>query len=145
VGRALLDLALAKATLPFGRALFLGVLCNVLVCLAVWLSLGARSAADKVLAVLFPVSAFVAAGFEHSVANMYLIPIGLLVKDGAPPELWAQMGVQPHAYAGLTWVSFVASLAPVTIGNLIGGAGMVGAVYWFIFLRPREPAPCGRS
>lgn len=76
VAEVALKLALAKATLPFTQALFLGILCNVLVCLAVWLSYGARSTSDKVLAVLFPVSAFVAAGFEHSVANMYFIPPG---------------------------------------------------------------------
>jgi formate transporter len=80
VAAVILNIAAAKTALPFGHALFLGILCNVLVCLAVWLSLGARTTSDKLLAVLFPVSAFVAAGFEHSVANMYFIPLGLLVK-----------------------------------------------------------------
>ncbi|HET7679756.1 MAG TPA: formate/nitrite transporter family protein, partial [Xanthobacteraceae bacterium] len=84
VARVALSLANTKIALPFDQALFLGVLCNVLVCLAVWLSIGARSSGDKVLVILFPVSAFVAAGFEHSVANMYLVPLGLFIKAWAP-------------------------------------------------------------
>lgn len=129
-----LKLALDKATLPFYQALFLGVLCNVLVCLAVWLALGARTTSDKILAVLFPVSAFVAAGFEHSVANMYLIPLGLLVKTWAPAEI----GINAVDYAALTWMAFFSSLVPVSIGNMIGGGVLVGSVYWFIYLRNRQ-------
>src|SRR5450830_377570 len=132
-----LKFALEKTTLPFGHALFLGILCNVLVCLALWLSLGARTTSDKVLAILFPVSAFVAAGFEHSVANMYLIPLGLFVKAWGPAELWAQIGSSAADYAALTWPAFFVSLVPVTIGNIIGGGGLVGGVYWFIYLRTR--------
>jgi formate transporter len=132
-----LKFALDKATLPFGQALFLGILCNVLVCLALWLSLGARTTSDKVLAILFPVSAFVAAGFEHSVANMYLIPLGLFVKAWGPAELWAQIGSSAADYAALTWPAFFVSLVPVTIGNIIGGGALVGGVYWFIYLRTR--------
>jgi formate/nitrite transporter len=133
-----LKLALAKSTESFDHALFLGVLCNVLVCLAVWLALGARTTTDKVLAVLFPVSAFVVAGFEHSVANMYLIPLGLFIKAWGPAELWLQMGVSPADYGALTWPAFFSSLVPVTIGNIIGGGGLVGGVYWFIYLRTRR-------
>jgi formate transporter len=132
-----LTLALNKVTLPFDHALFLGILCNVLVCLAVWLAFGARSTTDKVLAVLFPVSAFVVAGFEHSVANMYLIPLGLFIKAWGPASLWAQIGNSATAYDALTWSAFFTSLIPVTIGNIIGGGGLVGAVYWFIYLRKR--------
>jgi len=138
VGRVALDIALGKVLLPFERALFLGVLCNVLVCLAVWLSYGARTTSDKVLAVLFPVSAFVVAGFEHSVANMYLIPLGLFIKDWAPTTLWAQLGASPADYADLTWAGFGLNLIPVTIGNIIGGGLLVGGVYWFIYLRQRR-------
>lgn len=140
VARVTLSLALAKTTLPFDQALFLGILCNVLVCLAVWLALGARTTTDKVLAILFPVSAFVVAGFEHSVANMYLIPLGLFVKAWGPAAMWAQLGTDPAAYAALTWSAFFASLIPVTIGNIIGGSVLVGGVYWFIYLRRRAPA-----
>ena len=132
-----LNLALNKVNLSFDQALFLGILCNVLVCLAVWLAFGARTTTDKVLAIIFPVSAFVVAGFEHSVANMYLIPLGLFIKAWGPSELWAQMASSPAAYGALTWPAFFVSLIPVTIGNIIGGGGLVGAVYWFIYLRKR--------
>jgi formate/nitrite transporter len=135
-----LNLALAKVTLSFDHALFLGILCNVLVCLAVWLAFGARSTTDKVLALLFPVSAFVVAGFEHSVANMYLIPLGLFIKAWAPAALWAEIGGDAANYAALTWPAFFVSLIPVTIGNIIGGGVLVGLVYWFIYLRPRRAA-----
>ena len=135
-----LNLALAKVTLSFDHALFLGILCNVLVCLAVWLAFGARSTTDKVLALLFPVSAFVVAGFEHSVANMYLIPLGLFIKAWAPVALWVEIGGDAADYAALTWPAFFVSLIPVTIGNIIGGGVLVGLVYWFIYLRPRRAA-----
>lgn len=139
VAVAALEIATAKASLPFWQALYLGILCNVLVCLAVWLSLGARSTTDKVLAVMLPVAAFVVAGFEHSVANMYLLPLGLLLKAWAPADILARAtGID---LAPLTWSAFVAGLVPVTIGNIIGGGVLVGGVYWFIYLRPRrEPA-----
>ena len=110
----------------------------MLVCLAVWLSLGARTTTDKVVSVLFPVSAFVAAGFEHSVANMYLIPLGLFMKSWGPSELWAQIGGSAADYESLTWSAYFLSLVPVTIGNVIGGAALVGGVYWFIYLRTRR-------
>lgn len=137
VASVALQLGLQKATLPFGQALFLGILCNVLVCLAVWLSLGARSTTDKVLAILFPVSAFVVAGFEHSVANMYVIPLALLIKAFAPDFLWTQLGALPAQYDALTALGLVRNLVPVTVGNVIGGGVLVGAVYWFVYLRTR--------
>ncbi len=136
VARVALKLALGKATLPFDQAFFLGILCNVLVCLAVWLSFAARSVSGKILAIVFPVSAFVAAGFEHSVANMYIIPLGHSHQGlGAGRELWPQLGASAAEYAGLTWPVFLQSLIPVTLGNIIGGGGLVGGVYWFIYLR----------
>ena len=137
VAAVALKIASDKTALPFGHALFLGILCNVLVCLAVWLSFGARTTTDKVFAVLFPVSAFVAAGFEHSVANMYFIPLGLFMKAWGPAEMWSQIGNSAAAYAGLTWPAFFLSLIPVTIGNIIGGGALVGGVYYFIYLRKR--------
>jgi formate/nitrite transporter len=144
VAKVVLSIATEKASLAFDQALFLGILCNVLVCLAVWLAYAARSLTDKVLAVLFPVSAFVAAGFEHCVANMYFVPLGLFVKAWAPAALWTQLGGGAADYEALTWLGFVQNLVPVTIGNIIGGGGLVGAVYWFIYLRSersgRKPA-----
>ncbi len=137
VAAVAMQIGLAKVTLPFAQALFLGILCNLLVCLAVWLSLGARTSTDKVLAILFPVSAFVVAGFEHSVANMYFIPLALFIRDGGPADLVAQLALAPAALAPLTWPAFLTSLIPVTIGNVIGGSVLVGAVYWFVYLRHR--------
>ena len=136
VTKVALALARAKTSLPFMQAFFLGILCNLLVCLAVWLSFSARTLTDKVLAIIFPVSAFVAAGFEHSVANMYIVPLGLFITAWSAPELWAQIGTDPSHYGSLTWSRFLLGLVPVTLGNIIGGAGLVGAVYWFIYLRP---------
>jgi formate/nitrite transporter len=135
VASVVLSLAAAKVGLPFDRALFLGILCNVLVCLAIWLSIGARTTADKVLAVLFPVSAFVAAGFEHSVANMYVVPLALLIKSWAPVGLWSQITVPAGDLAAITWSGFILNLVPVTLGNVIGGGVLVGGVYWFVYLR----------
>jgi formate transporter len=136
VGLRALDIAAAKTSLGTDEALFLGVFANALVCLAVWLSLSARSVTDKVLAVIFPVSAFVAAGFEHSIANMYFIPAGLFLRAWAPPGFWASTGTNPGDYPTVTWPDFVVgNLLPVTIGNIVGGAALVGLVYWFVYLR----------
>ena len=137
VGLNALNIANSKVQLDIVPAIFLGIFCNALVCLAVWLGIGARTATDKILAVIFPIAAFVAAGFEHSVANMYFIPIGLFIKAFASTEFWQQAGVSAVDYADLTWGNFfLANLLPVTIGNIIGGAMMVGLAYWFIYLRP---------
>lgn len=139
LGANALSIANSKCALGFGQAVALGVMCNFLVCLAVWMTLSARSTTDKVLAILFPITAFVAACFEHSVANMYFIPIGLLIKGGAPEAFWQAIGKVPGDYAALTWGAFfVRNLLPVTIGNILGGAGIVGLGYWFIYLRPRK-------
>lgn len=140
VAAVALNLAQNKVGLSFDHAFFLGILCNVLVCLAVWLAFGARTTTDKVLAVIFPVSAFVVAGFEHSVANMYFIPLALFIKAWAPDGLWLQLGTSPAGFAALTWPAFFIGLVPVTLGNIVGGGGLVGAVYWFIYLRKRGPA-----
>ena len=141
VGRLALRIAVAKVGLGFVEAVALGMLCNALVCLAVWLTLSGRSVTDKVLAVIFPISAFVAAGFEHSVANMYLVPVALFIKALAP-ETWLLLGGTTAERATLTWMSFlVRNLLPVTLGNILGGAGMVGAVYWFVYRRPADRPP----
>ncbi|MCP5095083.1 MAG: formate transporter FocA [Chloroflexi bacterium] len=137
VGLNALNIANAKVQLGFAQAIVLAILCNALVCLAVWLSFGARTATDKVLAIIFPITAFVAAGFEHSVANMYFIPMGLFIKSGADATFWANTGKTAVDYANLTWGNFfLANLLPVTVGNIIGGALLVGLAYWFIYLRP---------
>jgi formate/nitrite transporter len=138
VGGRALAVAAAKSDLDFGRAVALGVLCNALVCLAVWLCYSARTVADRILAIVPPIAAFVAAGFEHSVANMYFIPYGLLVREDA--AFVAGLGAQPDL-GPLTWGRFVtANLVPVTIGNVLGGTLLVAAVYWLVYLRPRADA-----
>jgi formate transporter len=125
VGRAMVKIAADKCALPWEQAFCRGVLCNILVCLAVWLALAGHTVTDKILAVVPPVAAFVAAGFEHSVANLYFIPLGMLVNGDAGP-----------AVAGLGWNGLLRNLVPVISGNLAGGAGMVGLVYWVIYRRP---------
>ncbi|MCB1100353.1 MAG: formate/nitrite transporter family protein [Verrucomicrobiae bacterium] len=121
IGRKAVAIAEAKVSLPFVEAFFRGVLCNMLVCLAVWIAMAARTVSGKILAIVFPVSAFVAAGFEHCVANMYLIPLGILEADAN--------GAAAHA----GWGGLLTNLIPVTLGNLAGGAGLVGLVYWVIY------------
>jgi formate transporter len=135
VGTNILNIAKAKCELGFVQAVSLGILCNILVCLAVWLCYSARSASVKILCIVFPITAFVAAGFEHSVANMYFVPMGIfLLKYGDPAFLQSAQD-----YSSISWHNFfVHNLLPVTIGNIIGGAGLVGLVYWFVFLRQRK-------
>ncbi len=141
VGAHALAIASGKCSLGFLQAIALGIMCNALVCLAVWLCFSARSTTDKILAIIFPISAFVAAGFEHSVANMYFIPIGLMIKSTADAGFWQATGMTAAHFGNLTWGTFLLwNLLPVTIGNVIGGTGCVGLVYWFIFLRPRTVA-----
>ncbi|MCC6965770.1 MAG: formate/nitrite transporter family protein [Nitrospira sp.] len=121
VGETMVRIARSKIALDPLAAFARGILCNVLVCLAVWLCMGARSVADKILAILFPISAFVACGFEHSVANMFFLPLGIALTAG---------GAAPLSLAGA-----VSNLALVTLGNMIGGTVLVALVYWFIYLR----------
>jgi formate transporter FocA len=136
IGLNALNIANAKCSLDFFQAVALGIMCNSLVCLAVWLCFSARTTTDKILSIIFPITAFVAAGFEHSVANMYFIPIGLLIKLGAPASFWEAIGKTAADYSNLTWSNFfLANLLPVTMGNIIGGSVMVGLVYWFIYIR----------
>ena len=139
VGLKALNIAQSKCSLGFVQAIASGILCNILVCLAVWLCFSAKSNTDKILSIIFPITAFVAAGFEHSVANMYFVPIGLFIKSYATPEFWKTTGESVDNYSQLTWQNFlINNLLPVTIGNLIGGAVLVGLVYWFVFLRKKK-------
>jgi formate/nitrite transporter len=125
IGMTYLQIAAAKSSLPFWEAFFRGVLCNVLVCMAVWMSLAGRSVMDKFIAIVFPISAFVAAGFEHSIANMYFLPLAMLLQAAAG---------QPVEVAGL-W----RNLVPVIAGNLVGGSVLVALVYYVVYRRaPRD-------
>jgi len=142
VGAAALATAHAKLGFSFVEAVALGTLCNALVCLAVWLTFSARTTTDRILATVPPIAAFVAAGFEHSVANMYFIPEGLLIREGAGASFWTDLGKTAADFPDLTWGRFLlGNLLPVTIGNILGGAVLVGAVYWFVYLRKRRATP----
>lgn len=127
VGRTYLEIAAAKSSLPFWTAFWRGVLCNVLVCMAVWLSLAGRSVVDKLVAVVFPISAFVAAGFEHSIANMYLIPLAMMLK--------ASGAALPPGGDAIGALGLVHNLVPVIAGNLVGGSVLVALVYHFVYRR----------
>ncbi len=131
VGETALAIATAKCGIPLIPALVRGIYCNALVCLAVWLTYSCRTTTDKIMAILFPITAFVAASFEHCVANMYLIPLGLFIKSSEPA-----LATPPEAFDALTWRNFlVANLVPVTLGNIIGGSLFIGAIYWLIYCR----------
>jgi formate/nitrite transporter len=134
--------ALATATAKVGydplQAFVLGILCNGLVCLAVWLTYSARTTTDRILAIVPPIAAFVAMGFEHSVANMYFIPVAMLIRAVAPESFWTSIEATPADYASLDVAGFVGNLAPVTLGNIVGGTILVGAVYWLVYLRGRH-------
>jgi formate transporter len=131
VARAAVRIAAAKASLPFATAFFAGILCNVLVCLAVWLAMAGRSVADKIAGIVLPVAAFVGAGFEHSVANMYFLPLGIYLRDHVDTT-----GIQ--GIGNLDWSACVENLVPVTLGNIVGGSGFVALVYFVIYrLVPR--------
>lgn len=120
-------LAAAKCAMPFGEAFFKGVLCNFLVCMAMWMAMAGRTVTDKLLAIVFPISAFVAAGFEHSIANMYIIPLAMLLQDGlAAPVAGAEI---------VNWTGFARNLTPVILGNLVGGSVLVALVYHVIYRR----------
>lgn len=139
VGETALKIAASKVELGFVQAIALGILCNGLVCLAVWLTYSARSTTDKILAILFPITAFVAAGFEHSVANMFFIPYGLLIQQ-FDLAFVAGLGSAVNLES-LSWGAFfVNNLLPVTIGNIIGGSVLVGIVYWIVY-RSHEQSP----
>lgn len=136
IGLTLLNTGELKTGLDFWQAIALGILCNAVVCMAVWLTYSARSATDKILAIILPIGGFVAAGFEHSVANMFFIPAALFVRYGASPAFFTNIQKTPPDFPHLTWGNFfLANLLPVTIGNIIGGVVLVGIMYWFIYLR----------
>lgn len=138
VGKTALAIASAKASLPTLQLFFLAVLCNVLVCLAVWMSFGARSTVDKVAVIVPPIAAFVAAGFEHSIANLYFLPYALAIKAWAGPGFWSAIGAAAADYSALTAASALHNIVVSTAGNLVGGSLLVGAVYWFVYLRRRQ-------
>jgi formate transporter len=141
-GAVVLGTSMNKLHHDFLEAFVLGILCNLMVCLAIWAAYSGRTTADKILAVSMPIALFVATGFEHSVANMFMVPLGILIKDGAGADFWNMAGLDPASYADLTWSTFlVHNLLPVTLGNIVGGGVMIGILYWTIFhhVEGRDP------
>ncbi|MEH0832591.1 formate transporter FocA [Pectobacterium cacticida] len=135
-GLNVLQTAEHKLEHSFVEALCLGILANLMVCLAVWMSYSGRSLTDKMFAMILPVAMFVASGFEHSIANMFMIPMGIVIKNFATPEFWNAVGMVPSQFEHLTISHFIIdNLIPVTLGNIIGGGIMVGLTYWVIYLR----------
>ena len=137
VGVNALSVANAKVNLAFWPAFARGILCNTLVCLAVWLCFSARSTVDKIFAILFPITAFVACGFEHSIANMYFIPMGMAMAGQA--KVLEVAGLTASQVAHLNLAGFIGNLIPVTLGNIVGGT-FVGSMYWLIYLRKDRAA-----
>ena len=143
VGVKALMIANGKVNLTFLQALSRGILCNILVCLAVWLCFSGRSVTDKVLAIIFPITAFVALGFEHSVANMYFVPAGLVLKHNTQVLSAAEglLGQVPDLSRLTIFGFLVRNLLPVSLGNIIGGGLLIGIVYWFVYLRRTAAEP----
>ena len=133
------DIALKKVHLGSVQAIASGMLCNALVCMAVWLTYSCRTTGGKIAAFVFPIAAFVAAGFEHCVANMYFVPLAMFIRLGAPAGFWSAANLSPDTFGDVAMPGFLLNnLLPVTIGNIVGGAVMVGAVYWIVYMRKRR-------
>lgn len=136
-GLTALQVAQHKLHHSFTEAVALGILCNIMVCLAIWMAFGARTITDKMFAVLLPVAMFVACGFEHSIANMFMVPTGILIHSFAPAEFWIAIGQDASKFTDISTNNFIFhNLIPVTIGNIIGGGVIVGLMHWMIYLRP---------
>lgn len=131
VGDAAVSIAASKASLAWGTAFFKGIACNILVCLAVWMGFAGKTVTDKFFAALFPVAAFVACGFEHCVANMYFLPMGMLCQAA---------GYGANVTSALTWAGVFSNLTAATLGNIVGGAVIVGLAYWLAFREAQKKA-----
>lgn len=136
VGMNVLNIAKAKCELGFTQAVASGILCNILVCLAVWLCFSSSSTTGKIISIMFPITAFVSSGFEHSIANMYFVPKAIILLQQQDAVLLTLIEQSGKNYDAITWSNFlINNLLPVTLGNIIGGAVLVGLVYWFVYLR----------
>ncbi|TVM00672.1 MAG: nitrite/formate transporter [Candidatus Brocadia sp. WS118] len=137
VGAKALLIAHKKVNMPFMDAFARGVLCNALICLAVWLCFSGRSVTDKIISIIFPIGGFVASGFEQCVSNMYFIPIGIVLRKNEGIIVASEkMAGKPLDISQLTWKGFfINNLIPVTLGNIVGGVILVGIIFWFVYLR----------
>ncbi|MFM7390485.1 MAG: formate/nitrite transporter family protein [Vampirovibrionales bacterium] len=132
--------AVAKVTLPFGEAFARGILCNLLVCLAVWQATACQRVSGKVLGIFFPIMTFIALGYEHCIANMFYIPKALFLQHLPTIQAhYASLHVAPEALSHLTWLGFLHSLLPVTLGNIVGGGVFVGLAYTLAFMPHPHP------
>ncbi len=140
LGAVTIQIAAYKTGLTFMQAFYLGVMCNWLVCLAVWMATGAKDITGKLLAIFFPIWLFITSGFEHSIANMYYIPAGIMaMKNTGWVNAARSIGVTPEKIAGLNWRTFVTNnLMPVTLGNIVGGGIFVGVVYWYVYVKKNK-------
>lgn len=138
IGATAMKVGLAKVDNTLVQSFVKGIFCNVLVCLASWMVYASRTVSDKVLAIIFPISAFVAMGFEHCIANMYMIPVAILAS--LDPAIVSASGMDPNVLGNLSLTGFLNNIIPVTIGNIVGGAGFVAMAYFFVFVysRPTE-------
>lgn len=144
MGANALAIANAKVNLTWEVAFVRGIIANALVCLAVWLAYSARSNTDKILSIIPPITAFVAAGMEHCIANMYFVPLGIFLVN--EPAVVQAAGLSADKLTNLNWVSFVTNnLIPSTLGNIVGGAVLVGFIYWFVFMRTRPISELPRA
>jgi formate/nitrite transporter len=137
LGAFTIKTAVYKTSLGFGKAVIMGILCNILVCVAVWMASAAKDITGKILAIFFPIWLFVTSGFEHSIANMYFIPAGILAKTN---KQWLSQalntGMSQEQINSLNMKTFlIDNLLPVTLGNIVGGGILIGLAYWFIYLR----------
>ncbi|WP_234494051.1 formate transporter FocA [Vibrio maritimus] len=136
VGLNTMHIAQHKLHHDFWQAVALGIMCNVLVCVAVWMTFSGRTLTDKIIVMVLPVAMFVSAGFEHCIANMFQVPMAIGIKNLASPEFWQSIGSTPAEFTDLNLIGFVVNnLIPVTLGNIIGGGIFVGMLYWLIYLR----------
>lgn len=140
LGAMTIKIAASKVGFTFGQAFILGILCNILVCLAVWMSYSAKDITGKIFAVFFPIWLFVTSGFEHSIANMYYIPAGIIAKgNNAFVQAALSIGVTPEKLAHLNWQNFlIKNLVPVTLGNIVGGSIFVAGTYWFVYIKGKK-------
>ena len=141
LGGITIKIASYKVGLPFMSAFYLGIMCNMLVCLAVWMAYGAKDMVGKIFAIFFPIWLFITSGFEHSIANMYYIPAGIWAKTN--PAWVAESHLTPAALANLNWGTFfINNLIPVTLGNIVGGSLFVAGIYWFVYIKNDTNKEC---
>lgn len=136
-----INAAYGKCTIEFGPAVIMGIFCNVLVCIAVWVSYSSKDVVGKIVAMFFPIWIFVVSGYEHCIANMYFIPMGIFSKnnDAYVQTTISQYGLTADQISQVNWQNFfVTNLIPVTIGNIIGGVVLVGVVYWVVYLNKKK-------